>query len=196
MVTQQPRTGTRLEHVLALGVLAWRDKYLAWVRRHPLMVDAALVAALLLPLTWRRRAPFLVFMIISIAALAQLLTSQEVTNDLALLVAFYTTAAYQPPRRILAAAAILEAGAVLFAADNSRPGFTRSGSGSSPRAWSQRLRSSAATPVPGGRISRPWPAVPSDWSATGSGTRSSPHQPSGPGSRGRCTTSSRTISRS
>src|SRR5450432_2988072 len=92
MVTQQPRTGTRLEHVLALGVLAWRDKYLAWVRRHPLVVDAALVAALLwlsgphvarissssqlwalalapallLPLVWRRRAPFLVFMIISI----------------------------------------------------------------------------------------------------------------------------------
>ena len=37
-------------------------------------------------------------------------------NDFVLLVAFYTLAAYQPPRRVLAAAAILVAGAALVAA--------------------------------------------------------------------------------
>jgi signal transduction histidine kinase len=124
------------------GVLGWRDRCLAWVRRHPLLADAALVAvllwqsgprvtdvrsigqawslalipALLLPLVWRRRAPFLVFMIIAALAAVQLFTSRELTDDVALLVAFYTVAAYEPPRRILAAAGVLEIGAVLVVA--------------------------------------------------------------------------------
>jgi signal transduction histidine kinase len=148
MVTQQPRTGTAPGHVLARGVLAWRDRYLTWIRRHPLLVDAALVAVLLwqsaphvtgiragrqvltlalvlgvvLPLVWRRRAPFLVFMIIAAMALVQLLTSRELTDDLALLVAFYTLCAYQPPRRILAAAVILEVGAAGAAAQTAPSG--------------------------------------------------------------------------
>jgi signal transduction histidine kinase len=138
---QQPRTGTRLEDRLSRGVLAWRDSYVAWVRRHPRLVDAVLVAALLLlsgphvaaargwtlawsvvlipalllPLVWRRRAPFAVFLIIAAAALAQAFTGLPLTGDVALLVAFYTVVAYEPARRILAAAAILEAGSVLAA---------------------------------------------------------------------------------
>jgi signal transduction histidine kinase len=126
---------------LVSRVLAWRGRYPAWARRHPLLVDAALVAlltvfsgprlasghgaheawssvlaaALLLPLVWRRRAPFLVFMIIAAAALVQWFTREILPADLALLVAFYTVAAYEPARRILIAAGLLELGAVLAA---------------------------------------------------------------------------------
>ena len=149
---QQPLTGRRPQRrsaggvlasgLLASGLLAWRGRYSAWVRRHPLLVDAALVAlltvfsgprlatgkiphqawssalaaALLLPLVWRRRAPFLVFMIIAAAAFVQWFTGRIILPaDLALLVAFYTVAAYEPPRRIVLAAGLLEIGAVLAA---------------------------------------------------------------------------------
>jgi signal transduction histidine kinase len=141
MVTQQPRRGTRLEDRLSRGLLAWRDRYVAWVRRHPRLVDAVLVAvilllsvshladlrglsllwhlllvpALLLPLVWRRRAPFAVFLIIAAAVLAQSLTREPLTDDVALLIAFYTVTAYERPQRILAAIVILEAGSVPIA---------------------------------------------------------------------------------
>jgi signal transduction histidine kinase len=140
---QQPPASTRLERGLARGVVAWRGRYTAWVRRHPLLVDAALVAlllllsrpglvignlsasyrllsvalaaALLLPLVWRRRAPFLVFLVIAAAGLIQWLTARVLPADLAVLVAFYTVAAYEPLRRVLIAAGLLEVGAVLAA---------------------------------------------------------------------------------
>ena len=111
MVTPQPRTGTRLGPVLARGVLAWRDRYLASVRRHPLIVDAALVAVLL-----KLSGPHFTGIRSSSQAWSLALLPAL------LLVAFYTIAVYEPPRRILAAAAILEAGAVLFAAQNARGG--------------------------------------------------------------------------
>jgi signal transduction histidine kinase len=120
---------------------------MAVIRRHPLLTDAALAAVLLVvsmppvstvaghdqalslvlivalvtPLAWRRRAPFLVFAIMTGLALVQFFATRELTDDLALLVAFYTIAAYQPGRRILLAAAILEAGAVLVAAGVKHP---------------------------------------------------------------------------
>jgi signal transduction histidine kinase len=140
-MTKQPRTATRPELILARGVLAVRDRPLAWIRRHPLLTDAALAAvvlavslppvsdisgrdkglslaliiALVCPLAWRRRAPFPVFMLMTGLALAQFFVSRELNDDVALLIAFYTLAAYQPPRRVFAAAVILEAGAVLVA---------------------------------------------------------------------------------
>jgi signal transduction histidine kinase len=140
MVTPPPRIGTRLEHVPVRGALSWRDSYLAWIRRHPLLTDTALVAvlfwlsrppltgihgshqawaaalvpALLLPLVWRRRAPFPVFLIIFAAALVQWFTSPQMTDDIALLVAFYTVAAYEPARRALIAVGMLETGGVLL----------------------------------------------------------------------------------
>jgi signal transduction histidine kinase len=122
----------------AARVLAWRDRSTTWVRRHPLLADAALVAllllfswprygedrpilavprlfvaGLLLPLIWRRRAPFIVFALVAALALGQWFTNQLLTADLALLVAFYTVAAYEPPRRIFIAACVLEIGAVM-----------------------------------------------------------------------------------
>lgn len=146
-MTQQPRTATRPEHILVRGVRALRHIPLAWIRRHPLLADAALAAvvlalvvppvsaiagrnkvlslalviALVCPLAWRRKAPFLVFLLMTAAAAAQFATTKEATDYLALLVAVYTLAAYQPSRRILAAAVILEAGALLVASGNKNP---------------------------------------------------------------------------
>jgi len=124
--------------MLARGLRASGDRYLAWIRRHPLFLDAALVLVLLwlagpftavpgsrralvlalmpvlfIPLVWRRRAPSAVFAVIFAAALVQLFASQELTDDAALLVAFYTVVAYEPPQRVLSAAVALEIGAVL-----------------------------------------------------------------------------------
>jgi signal transduction histidine kinase len=140
-MTYQPRTATRLEYLLARGMLGARRGSLGWARRHPALTDAALAAAVLAmslllagaapdrrikglpvvlaialagPLAWRRRAPFTVFLVMTGVAVAQLCTTREVNDDLVLLVAFYTLAAYQPPRRVLAAAGILVAGAALI----------------------------------------------------------------------------------
>jgi signal transduction histidine kinase len=82
----------------------------------------ALALALVLPLLWRRRAPFLVFWCVFGAALGQTLISAELSDDLALLIAFYMVAARMPPRRVLAAAAALECGGALFAILRESPG--------------------------------------------------------------------------
>ena len=140
-MSRPPGIATRLEHLRARGVLAMRRGSLDWARRHPALTDAALAAAVLAmslllagpapdrhinglpvalaialagPLAWRRRAPFTVFLVMTGVAVAQLRTTREVNDDLVVLVAFYTLAAYQPPRRVLAAAAILVAGAALI----------------------------------------------------------------------------------
>lgn len=146
-MTLPPRPAPHQEHILARGVRAARDRLLALTRGHPLLPDAALAAvllavsvppvsavagpdqalslaliiALVVPLVWRRRAPFGVFALMTALALVQFFTTKELTDDLALLVAFYTIAAYQPPRRVLLAAAILGAGAVLVASGVTHP---------------------------------------------------------------------------
>lgn len=115
----------------------------AWIRRHPLIADAALALAMLwvsvppvsaiagrhhvlslalvfvfvCPLIWRRRAPSVVFGAMAALVLVQLaVTPGELNVDIAILVAFYTVAAYEPPKRVLGAALMMEAGAVLLAA--------------------------------------------------------------------------------
>ncbi len=144
MTTQQPATAARADHGPARGLLALRatrDRYLLWIRGHSLLADALLAAvivalsvppvsafqggsrplslaltlAVAAPLVWRRRAPLLVFLIITGVALVQWYANQALTDDLALLVAFYTIAAYQQRRHVLAAVVLLEAGAVLVA---------------------------------------------------------------------------------
>ena len=112
----------------------------AWIRRHPFVTDAALAAfvlwlsvppisaisgrdhglslalviALVCLLIWRRRAPFAVLLAMTGLALGQFVINKELNVDIALLVAFYTLAAYERPKRVLAAAVMLEAGAVLI----------------------------------------------------------------------------------
>jgi signal transduction histidine kinase len=137
---EQPPVSPRLVRGLTGGARSGRDRYRAWVRRHPRLVDGTLVgllllfsrpglggsgaeypwspilvAGLLLPLVWRRRAPFAVFLIIAAVALIQWVTGPPLAADLAALVAFYTVAAYERVRRIAVAAGLLEVGAVMAA---------------------------------------------------------------------------------
>ena len=110
------------------------------LRRHPIAADAAFTAllfaitaervlksppplvwawvlqvALLLPLVWRRKAPTAVFVVVAGVALVQWLSDRLLAADLALLISFYTVAAYATARRVLLAAVVLEIGAVLAA---------------------------------------------------------------------------------
>ena len=139
MNTQSPGVGTRAERALAPGMLAVRDRLAAMIRRRPLIADAALAAVVLVvsvppftslprsgkglavalilatvcPLAWRRRAPFLVLVIMAGPAIGQLITGQQVTDFLVFLIAFYTVVVCSPPLQVIAATALLEAGIVL-----------------------------------------------------------------------------------
>jgi signal transduction histidine kinase len=78
--------------------------------------DAVLTTALILPLLWRRRWPTLVFGLVAAIAFTQwLIGGQPLGGDLALLVAFYTVAAYESLRRTVLCAGVLELGIVLAA---------------------------------------------------------------------------------
>ena len=139
MNTQRPGVSTRRERALAPGMLAVRDRLAALARRRPLVADAPLAALALLlslppftslpdnnkalalvlilatvcPLAWRRRAPFLVLLIMVVPAVGQLITRQQLTDFLAFLVIFYTIVVYSAPRLVWAAAALVELGALV-----------------------------------------------------------------------------------
>ena len=81
----------------------------------------ALILAIVLPLFWRRKAPVAIFAVVFAAALGQAVFTPDFTDDLALLVAFYTVADREPLRRVLAVAAVLECGAVLAALSYKSP---------------------------------------------------------------------------
>ncbi|HMH93575.1 MAG TPA: histidine kinase [Streptosporangiaceae bacterium] len=72
-----------------------------------------LQAGLLTPLAWRRRYPSGVFAVVCTVALVQWFVGIRLVADLALLVALSTLATYRPRRVALAAAGVLEVGAVL-----------------------------------------------------------------------------------
>jgi signal transduction histidine kinase len=152
-MSRQPRTAPRPGRVLARGVRAGRDWPLAVIRRHPLLGDTALAAAVLaisLPLVitptgvdvpslaligaeavllvFRRQEPFGVFWLIFILNVVQMYVSSEGIGN-ALLVAFYTVAAYEPPRRVLPAAVTLAAGVTALVA------FAPAGIKDSARVW-------------------------------------------------------------
>jgi signal transduction histidine kinase len=119
--------------------LGW-DRLRHWDEDHQLWTDAALVAVILLasfalpprfaqhqsediflrlalvvPLAWRRRSPFVVFCLIAAVAFVQWLTSVPLAADLALLVALFTLAVHDTPRRALIGAGVLEVGAIMAA---------------------------------------------------------------------------------
>ncbi|GAA1023805.1 histidine kinase [Amycolatopsis albidoflavus] len=74
---------------------------------------ATLTVALALPLVWRRRAPLIVFGVVATAAAVQWLAGIQLPADIALLVALCTVAANSGKRVTLAAAVVVEIGAVL-----------------------------------------------------------------------------------
>ena len=106
-------------------------------RAHPLVVDIALtvmvavvsapwmlhanstdgawtlMAALVVPLIWRRRFPVGVFVVLSAVALAQWIVGDRLVADISLLAALYTVAELRPRRIALAAATLLEVGVVM-----------------------------------------------------------------------------------
>jgi signal transduction histidine kinase len=94
-----------------------------WPERQPR--DLLLTIAMILPLVARRRWPTLVFGLVAVVAFAQwLIGGQQLGSDLALLVAFYTVAAYESLRRTVLCAGVLELGIALAAVRWSNGGST------------------------------------------------------------------------
>jgi signal transduction histidine kinase len=103
------------------------------LHRHPLLADLLLTlvllgicvasasgaearvfsVAMIVPLAWRRRAPFTVFCLIAAVAFGHWWADVTLTADVALLVAIYTVAVQEPRGRVIAACAILQLGIVL-----------------------------------------------------------------------------------
>jgi signal transduction histidine kinase len=77
---------------------------------HP---DLLVVAALIFPLVFRRRAPEAVFAVIATVAFVQWLVSGPTLADVALLVAMYTVAVESDWLFVFIAAAVLEAGVIM-----------------------------------------------------------------------------------
>ncbi len=107
----------------------------AWLRRHPLLVDSALAAALLLfsiaqlvqgpraeisatlllavPVAFRRRAPISAFAIATVGGAIQVLTARPNVADVAVVVLLYTVAAYRPRRASIMALLVCLAGSTV-----------------------------------------------------------------------------------
>jgi signal transduction histidine kinase len=127
-------------------IRVWWDRFRGWDTTHQMWSDTGVVvvllvaclrfpggfvlqghkeilfqAALILPLIWRRRAPFLAFLVIAGVAFVQWLTLVPLPADVALLVALCTLAVHADPRRALLGAGIVFAG-VLMASVRWSPG--------------------------------------------------------------------------
>jgi signal transduction histidine kinase len=81
--------------------------------RHGSPGGLAFDVAFAIPLLWRSRWPFPVFLVTAGIAFVQWLVGVRVLGDVALLVAFYTVASREDRRTTLTAAAILEVGVIL-----------------------------------------------------------------------------------
>jgi signal transduction histidine kinase len=81
--------------------------------RHGGVAAVVLDVSFAVPLLWRSRWPFPVFMLIAGLAFVQWLTETRVLGDVALLIAFYTVASREDRRTTLIAAAILQFGVIL-----------------------------------------------------------------------------------
>jgi hypothetical protein len=219
-MTRQPRTDPRPEPFSATSAArAGWDRLVAAFHLYPLLTDVALAAVVLVlsvppftpvvgpdrglwlalviamavALMWRRRAPFAVFAFMGLVILVQLNYSVPASGD-PVLVAFYTVAAYARARLVAIAAALwwVELLWIAIGSGSWQSAVRTFGCGPPLPRWPG---SWAITPVPGGPTSRPWRTGPGGWSVSGTSRRSSPRPPNGSGSRARCTTSSRTISR-
>ena len=81
--------------------------------RHGGPASVAFDLAFAVPLLWRSRWPFPVFLVTAGIAFVQWITGMRVLGDVALLIAFYTVASREDRRTALTAAAVLEVGVIL-----------------------------------------------------------------------------------
>ncbi|RCH65709.1 sensor histidine kinase [Streptomyces sp. SDr-06] len=92
---------------------------LSAMARRPLhdhvVLIAGFTAPMVLPLVWRRRAPFAVFLTMSAIALVQWFADQRLPADIALLIGLYTVAAHASRQRTWLASGVLEGGVLLAA---------------------------------------------------------------------------------
>ena len=142
---------------------------------------------------WRSRWPFPVFLVTAGIAFVQWVAGVRVLGDVALLIALYTVASREDRRTALTAAAILEIGVILALVQvvprrarpelrrADRPGRGRRHPGQNIRNRRQLLESLRGA---GRRGS----------SSSATSRAGSRRRRSAPGSRGSCTTSSRTTS--
>jgi signal transduction histidine kinase len=105
------RYSALVDLVLALALFVLCSGWL--IERQAARPSLWFVAALTLPLVFRRRAPMSVFLFIAAVAFVQWLVTGPGLADVALLVALYTVALESEWRLVAAAAVILEAGVVL-----------------------------------------------------------------------------------
>ena len=159
---------------------------------HP---NLLVVAALIFPLVFRRRAPMTVFLIIAAVAFVQWLVTGPALADVSLLVAMYTVAVESAWILVALAAAILEAGVVMATVRWTPTGNDSSPSSSSPASPSRRCWP-ASSSARCAASSTGWPSAPPASRSSATSRRRSPPRPSAPASPARCTTSSRTTSRS
>ncbi len=108
------RYATLVDVVLAGGLFILCSGW--FIERTASRPSLWLVAALILPLTLRRRAPMTVFLVIAVVALIQWFVAPRALADIALLVALYTVALESEWGLVAAAVVILEVGVVLATA--------------------------------------------------------------------------------
>jgi signal transduction histidine kinase len=105
------RFATLVDLALAVALFVLCSGWL--VERGALRPSLWLVAALVFPLVFRRRAPMTVFLVIAAVAFVQWLVTGPGLADVALLVALYTVALESEWPVVTAAVVILEAGVVM-----------------------------------------------------------------------------------
>ena len=187
------RYATLVDVVLAAGLFVLCSGWV--IERTATRPDLWFVAALIFPLVFRRRAPMTVFLVIAAVAFVQWLVTGPALADAALLVALYTVA--------------LESRVAPRRRGHGHPrGRRRDGhralDAHRQRRQVLRLPHRAGLHRAAGRAwwcgpcaasSTGWPSGPSGWSSSATSRRRSPRSRSGPASRARCTTWSRTTSR-
>ena len=109
LATAHPMVADSIVAVLVGAISA------AWLVYHSVSSAEswALLAALIVPLVWRRRYPVGVFAVICLVALVQWALGVELVADMALLVSLYTLASHRPRLVAGTAALVVEAGVVM-----------------------------------------------------------------------------------
>jgi signal transduction histidine kinase len=109
LITWDSRFAGVVDATVAVGLFLLCSGWIVEIGPSPAL---GFVVALTAPLLFRRRAPFIVFLVIAVAALVQLATSAYLLADVSLLVALYTVSAVCGWMRVITALSILEIGVI------------------------------------------------------------------------------------